>query len=81
MNSPPNLIIPSSPLQEVELWEACAYGLEGQVHHLLTTGVNVNVTHFVSGQRDMDFDSRFSVLCQYCSPCMYRITSHEHVPP
>ena len=34
--------------QEVELWEACHYGLVGQVHHFLTTGVNVNVTQFVS---------------------------------
>ena len=39
----------SSLLQEVELWEACRYGLVGQVHHLLTTGLNVNMTTFVSG--------------------------------
>ena len=35
--------------QEVELFEACYYGLMGQVHSLLTTGVNVNVALFVSG--------------------------------
>ena len=40
----------SSLLQEVELWEASQYGLVGRVHHLLTTGVNVNVTDFVSGE-------------------------------
>ena len=34
--------------QEVELFEACYYGLMGQVHYLLTTGVNVNVALFVS---------------------------------
>ena len=70
----------SSLLQEVELWEACLYGLVGQVHNLLTTGVNVNVTDFVSGLLDRDFlNSRFSVLCQYCSPFMYRIMSYEHL--
>ena len=42
----------SSLLQEVELWEACSYGLVGQVHYLLTAGVNVNVTEFVSGQHE-----------------------------
>ena len=42
----------SSLLQEVELWEACLYGLVGQVHYLLTAGVNVNVTEFVSGQHE-----------------------------
>ena len=36
--------------QEMELFEACYYGLVGQAHHLLTTGVNVNVTDFVSGR-------------------------------
>ena len=56
----------SSLLQEVELWEACLYGLVGQVHHLLTSGVNVNVTDFVSDKHDINFDSRFSVLSQYC---------------
>ena len=35
--------------KEVELFEACYYGLVEQVHHLLTTGVHVNVTGFVSG--------------------------------
>ena len=34
----------------MELFEACYYGLVGQAHHLLTTGVNVNVTDFVSGR-------------------------------
>ena len=43
----------SSQLQEVELWEASSFGLVGQVHYLLTTGVNVNVTDFVSDQHDM----------------------------
>ena len=56
----------SSLLQEVELFEACYYGLMGQVHYLLTTGVNVNVTDFVSDKHDINFDSRFSVLSQYC---------------
>ena len=68
----------SSLLQEVELWEACKYGLVGQVHYLLMTGVNVNMTTFVSGLHNMNFDSRFSVLCYYF---MYRIMSHEHLPP
>ena len=63
-------------LQEVELWEACQYGLVRQVNYLLTTGVNVNMTDFVSGQHDMNFDPRFSVLCQHCSPFMYRM-DHE----
>ena len=40
----------SSLLQEVELWEACQYGLVEQVHYLLTSGVNINVNEFVSGQ-------------------------------
>ena len=39
----------SSLLQEVELFEAYYYGLVEQVHYLLTTGVNVNMTSFVSG--------------------------------
>ena len=52
-----------SLFQEVELLEACWYGMVGLVHHLLTTGVNVNVTEFVSDQHDTDFVSRFSVLC------------------
>ena len=47
----------SSLLQEVELWEACQYGLMGQVHYLLTTGVNVNMTTFVSVLHNMNFDS------------------------
>ena len=55
----------SALLQEVELWEACRYGLVGQVHNLLTTGVNVNVTDFVSDKHDINFDSRFSVLSQF----------------
>ena len=70
----------SSLLQEVQLFEACAFGMVGQVHYLLTSGVNVNVNDFVSGQHDMNFDSRFSVLCQYCSPFMYRIMSHKRFP-
>ena len=45
----------SSLLQEVELKEACFYGMVEQVHYLLTTGVNVNVTDFVSGLLDRDF--------------------------
>ena len=53
-------------LQEVELKETCYYGLVEQVHYLLTTGVNVNVTDFVSDKHDINFDSRFSVLSQYC---------------
>ena len=66
-----NYILVSSPhplhhslFQEVELLEACWYGMVGLVHHLLTTGVNVNVTEFVSDQHDIDFVFRFSVLCQ-----------------
>ena len=56
----------SALLQEVVLWEACYCGLMEQVHYLLTTGVNVNVTDFVSDKHDINFDSRFSVLSQYC---------------
>ena len=53
----------SSLLQEVELLEACFYGMVEQAHYLLTTGVNVNVTQFVSGLLDRDFfNSRFSVV-------------------
>ena len=77
--SSPHLDHASSLLQEVELFEACQHALVGHVHHLLMTGVSVNVTQFVSGQRYMNFDSRFSVLCQYCSPFMYRIMSHENM--
>ena len=52
--SPP-MILPLLPLfQEVELREACYYGLVGQVCDLLTTGVCVNKTTFVSGQPDRD---------------------------
>ena len=64
----------------MELWEACRYGLVGQVHYLLTSGVNVNMTNFVSDEHDMNFDCRFSVLSQYCSPLMHRIMSHETYP-
>jgi len=56
----------STLLQEVELWEACWYDLVEQVHYLLTTGVDVNVTDFVSDKHDINFVSRFSVLSQYC---------------
>ena len=49
--SPPLLPLPL--FQEVELHEASYYGLVGRVHHLLTTGVNVNMTEFVSGQHDV----------------------------
>ena len=50
-------------LQEVELWEACWYGLVEQVYHLLTTGVNVNIITFVSGQHGMNFE----ICSQYCA--------------
>ena len=60
----------STLLQEVELREACRYGLVEQAHYLLTSGVNVNVTDFVSDKHDINFDSRFSVLSQYCQVCM-----------
>ena len=56
----------STLLQEVELWKACRYGLVKQVHYLLKTDVNVNVTDFVSNKHDINFDSRFSVSSQYC---------------
>ena len=73
--SSPHLDHASSPLQGVKLQEASSYGLVGQVHHLLTTGVNVNVTTFVSGQNNMNFDSRFSVLCQYV---LWSIHAQDH---
>lgn len=42
--------------QEVELLEACRYDLEGQVHHLLKTelDLDVNVVQFVSSLPDTD---------------------------
>ena len=53
--SPPLMILPLLSLfQEIELREACFYGLVGQVCDLLTTGVCVNRTTFVSGQPDRD---------------------------
>ena len=56
------------PLQEVELKEACYYGLVVQVHHLLTTGVNVNLTTFVSGQPDRELS--LSSQCRASTICM-----------
>ena len=38
-----------SVFKEVELLEACQYGLVEQVHHFIKTGVNVNMADFVSG--------------------------------
>ena len=42
--------------QEVELLEACRHDLEGQVHHLLKTelDLDVNVVQFVSSLPDTD---------------------------
>ena len=45
---PPTLSYSNFLFQEVELFEACCYGLMGQVHYLLTAGVNVNMALFVS---------------------------------
>ena len=35
--------------KKLELLEACRYGLVEQVHSFIKTGVNVNITDFVSG--------------------------------
>ena len=40
--------LPPVLFKEVELLEACQYGLVEQVHHLIKTGVNVNMADFVS---------------------------------
>ena len=46
--------LPLYLLQEIDLLEACWYGEVDQVFHLLMTGVNANVTDFVSDLPDMD---------------------------
>ena len=40
--------LPSHISQEVELLEACLYGLVREVPHLLRTGANVDIATFVS---------------------------------
>ena len=56
-------------LQEIELFEASYYGLVRRVNYLLTTGVNVNMTSFVSGIPDIH-----SVRCAtgLASPSIYQ---------
>ena len=44
------------PFQEVELFGACYYDLVERVRYLLITGVNVNVTNFVSCLPEVEFE-------------------------
>ena len=72
-STPPLLPLPL--FQEVELQEACYYGLVGQVHHLLTTGVNVNMTTLVSACPTC---AGFSVLYEHYT--VYSCTNISLIP-
>ena len=53
--------------KEMELLEACRYGQVEQVHYLIKTGFNVNVTDSVSGL------STLGGFIRYCN-CFHTVT-------
>ena len=61
--------------KEVELLEACQYGLVKQVHSFTKTAVNVNMADSVSG---LCTSEGCALYCNYFHSCIHVVTGCTH---
>ena len=69
------LLSPSTPLpplfKKMELMEACRYGLVEQVHYFIKTGLNLNMTDFVSYESTREGCIMYMNSCCMHVHCQY----------